>query len=211
MDNEEKPYRDVAYCPHCGNHAPQRFIGTHSRLADPKEETAYYTLVACETCDRGLLYVSGYVKPTPAMFYGGGFSLKDKQLVWPNAGTLHESVPDAVRACYEEAAGIKGRSPNGFANQIRRALEALCQDRGATNRTLAENIRELASRGEIPPVLSEMTDLLRILGNIGSHAAAQTVEPEHVDAIDEFFRAVVEYVYVAPYRVNEVKKQLDRL
>ena len=29
-----------------------------------------------------------------------------------------------------------------------------------------------------------------------------------MDAIDDFF-AVVEYVYVAPYRVNEVKAQLD--
>ena len=54
-----------------------------------------------------------------------------------------------------------------------------------------------------------MTDILRMLGNIGSHAADESVEPEYVDAIDEFFRAVVEYVYVAPYRVNEVRAQLD--
>ncbi len=34
------------------------------------------------------------------------------------------------------------------------------------------------------------------------------MEPESVDVIDEFFRAVVEYVYIAPHRVSEVRAQL---
>jgi len=32
-----------------------------------------------------------------------------------------------------------------------------------------------------------------------------------VSAIDEFFRAVVEYVYVAPSKVQSFRKQLEQL
>jgi hypothetical protein len=48
-----------------------------------------------------------------------------------------------------------------------------------------------------------------MLGNIGSHAADIAVDPSYVDTIDEFFRAVLEYVYVAPFKVAEVKASLD--
>jgi hypothetical protein len=54
-----------------------------------------------------------------------------------------------------------------------------------------------------------MTTIIRTLGNIGSHASEQEVGPEFVPAIDQFFRAVVEYVYVAPSRVDEVTAQLQ--
>jgi len=61
----------------------------------------------------------------------------------------------------------------------------------------------------VPAVLAEMTDLLCLLRNMGSHDDELPVGPEYVDIIDEFFRAVVEYVYVAPYRVNDVRTQLE--
>jgi hypothetical protein len=133
------------------------------------------------------------------------------ELLWPQNGRLHPSVPARVQRCYEEAAAIKRRAPNAFANQIGRALESLCEDRGATKRTLAENLRELADRREIPEVLVTMTDIIRMFRNLGSHAAEESVQPDDVDAIDDFFRAVIEYVYVAPFRVNEVQTRVSQL
>jgi len=57
------------------------------------------------------------------------FHLAD--LIWPDPGVLHQAVPKAVAECYIEASRIKNLAPNAFAVQIRRALEALCDDRGA--------------------------------------------------------------------------------
>ena len=139
----------------------------------------------------------------------GRFKLADYELMWPEPGKMHSSVPASVQKCYAEAAAIKSRAPNAFANQIRRALEALCKDRGTGNRVLAQNIQELATRGEIPPTLAEMTDVLRMLGNIGSHAADEEIAPEYVEVIDDLFRAIIEYVYVAPWKVREFKARLD--
>jgi hypothetical protein len=134
--------------------------------------------------------------------------LKNWDLVWPQTITLHHSVPQRIRDVYEEATRIKQRAPNAFANQIRRSLEALCNDRGAAGRDLKDKLRQLSERGEIPSVLAEMTDVLRLFGNLGSHDDEVSVGPEYVGIIDDFFRAIVEYVYVAPHRVSEVRTQL---
>src|SRR5205823_1359429 len=130
-------------------------------------------------------------------------------LVFPPSGELHKSVPERVAKIYKEAARIKNLAPNAFAVQIRRALEALCEDRGAQKGVLQKQLKELAERGEIPTKLAELTDVLRLVGNIGAHASDEEVKPWQVYAMDEFFRTVIEYVYVAPGKLNEYKESLD--
>jgi len=94
----------------------------------------------------------------------------DAVLLWPKFG-LNKAVPERIRDIYDEASRIEHTAPNAFAGQIRRALEAICSERGATKGTLVENIQELANRGEIPKTLVEASDLLRLIGNIGVHAS----------------------------------------
>ena len=199
--------QSIGYCPHCGNHAPQTLHGTCTHLHN-KDGSHNFFLTQCQTCFEGLMYCQ--IDPTncgPQTSHGQ-FDLSQYELVWPAQGTLHSSVPESVRKVYAEAAAIKSRAPNAFANQIRRSLEAVCKDRGATNRVLAQNLAELAKRGEIPQTLAEMTDVLRQLGNVGSHAGDETIAPEYVDVIDDFFRAIIEYVYIAPHKVNEFNARL---
>lgn len=205
--------RRVVFCPHCGNRAPQRLIHTQEylgksylmdgSLADDDLPCAYYVAV-CETCNEILLYHE--VDPSGD---DKDFHLTD--LIWPDLGVLHIAVPKAVAGCYEEAARIKNLAPNAFAVQIRRALEALCDDRSAKKGNLVHRLQDLASQGEIPPILAEMTDVLRLLGNIGAHVADRSVKPGHVNAIDGFFRAIIEYVYVAPSKLKRFRDTLDRL
>lgn len=203
---DELPRRDVAFCPHCGNDSPQRLVDGHSWHGE-SYRTIWYALVACETCNRALLYIS---EPTKVPLVDV-FSLRDSQLVWPAQTHLPDFVPEPIRRCYREAALIKRRAPNAFANQIGRALEALCKDRGTGNKPLAAALNELAEKGEIPATLARMTDLIRIIRNIGSHAGEDQVDPNHVDPIDDFFKAIVEYVYIAPRKVQELKATLDRV
>jgi len=202
--------RRVGYCPSCGNNSPQKLIHVQhcsdTAYAYEDEEAvdlpiAYY-VASCETCDGILLYQSI------------SRILEDKQfnqgdLVYPHAGELHKSVPQRIAKIYKEAARIKKFAPNAFSVQIRRALEALCEDRGAQKAVLQKQLKELADKGEIPSKLAELTDVLRLVGNIGAHAAEDEVKPWQVFAIDEFFRAVVEYVYVAPGKLEEYKDSLS--
>ncbi len=193
---------DIAYCPHCGNTTPQSFVGE----AQNRDHFKYVT-TQCQTCLHALLYFRRleYVDPER------NERLSKFTLRWPAAEALHPAVPVSVAQHYNEASKIKVLAPNAFASSIRRALEALCKDRGATKKTLALNLQYLADQGEIPATLSEMTDILRALGNIGSHAGEESILPEHVDVIDEFFRAVIEYVYIGPFKVREFKASLQQM
>lgn len=108
-----------------------------------------------------------------------------------------------------EAHRIKESAPNAFAVQIRRALEAVCDDRGIAAGQLYKRVADLVQKGIVPQVFGEAADLLRAVGNIGAHAGTAGVHPWLVSAVDELFRAVVEYVYVAPKKVEDFRQRLD--
>lgn len=208
-----EPIRKVAFCPHCGNRAPQRHIYTQEYGEEIYDENGSeiptilpctYYVVVCETCDRILLYHDCVEIRNDNKFHL-------TRLIYPDPGVLHESIPKLIADCYTEAVKIKHLAPNAFAVQIRRALEAICEDRGAKERTLHDRLQHLAQQGEIPPILAEMTKVLRLLGNIGAHATDQSIQPGYVGAIDDFFRAIVEYVYVAPSKLTEFRDRLERL
>jgi hypothetical protein len=166
-----------------------------------------YFVATCGTCQQLLLY---WEQGNPAN-EGPSGSLdyfRRSSLVWPKPTISGDTVPAAVAAIYREAAVVKRLSPNSFAVQIRRALEAVCADKGANGRSLYEMLIELGRRGDLPPVLAEMTDVLRLLGNVGAHASDRSVRPSQVDAVDEFFQAVIEYVYIAPAKLHRFRETL---
>ena len=107
--------------------------------------------------------------------------------------------------CYREAKRILRIAPTAYAVQIRRSLEAICDDRGAVKGVLQKRIQDLAFKNEIPPVLAEMSEILRVLGNIGAHASEHQISVYDAKIIDEFFRSIVEYVYEAPNRIREFR------
>lgn len=210
-----KEIRNVGICPHCENRAPHTLLGSYSyrlELAWTLDgegdywETRVCFVAVCDTCDHILLYGA-------STDFELGEELDDEELfgdaelLWPlMSRRLHRSAPKPVAEIYNEARAIKSASPSAYAVNIRRALETICNDRGCKKARLIDQLRELAERGEIPPVLAQVTHILRVLGNIGAH---KKLDARHVEAIDEFFHAVVEYIYVAPSKVREFQKTLD--
>ena len=97
------------------------------------------------------------------------FTLAEREanLRYPKGDILDKSVPSSVSANYREAKRVQKVSPNGFAVLIRRTLEALCNDRDVPAGRLQKRLETLAQLGEIPPVLAEITSVLRTLGNSG--------------------------------------------
>ena len=198
----------ISYCPHCGNTGPHQLVHTQEYLerfwrgfSDPKEhrdEPFVEYVAVCQTCNQVLVY-------------GGPeyVSFNEADLEWPTVG-LHSSVPKRVRHIYNEASRIQQIAPNAFAVQIRRALEAVCIERGATKGNLVHNIQELAKRGEIPKTLAEASDLLRLIGNVGAHAGDRDVHPLQAHALDKFFKVIIEYLYVSPSMIQEFRAGMEK-
>lgn len=196
----------VFVCSHCGNKTPHKSVFSHSyvgdwygpdgRLADDPP-TSHYVGYSCSTCGDLSIYESHD--------YDDG---EEPRLVFPSDVSLDESIPEIVATNYRESKRVQKVSPNAFAVLIRRSLEALCDDRGVDPGTLHMRLKSLAEKGEIPPVLVEVTNVLRTLGNSGAHNTEQKVTVPMTWQMDKFFRTLVEYVYVAPARLKEFQKSL---
>lgn len=203
--------RTVAFCPHCSNRAPQRLVYTQrytertweAGLGKESEPAPWSTFVAaCESCGHILLYDNYGDQLEEDEFHRG-------VLAFPEHG-LPISVPSPIREIYGEAIRIRSLAPNAFAVQIRKALEALCEDRNAVGPNLATQLEDLATKNEIPSVLVELADTVRLVGNLGAHSGSQAVHQLQAYELDEFFRVLIEYVYIAPKKLAAFRKRLGK-
>jgi hypothetical protein len=118
-------------------------------------------------------------------------------------------IPEPILRAYAGAWPLRHVNPAAFANQIRRALEYVCQDRGAIGRSLAEQLRDLAQRSVFPPDLASTGDLLRQLGNIGSHATTDEIDAWDAELADELFVMILRYVYLVPAHISRMKQRMS--
>ena|SRR5450755_118846 len=126
-----------------------------------------------------------------------GSLVEETILAWPEAGGSHEAVPRAVRDYYEEAVVVRKSSLNSYAINIRRALEAICADRGIDSGPLGKRLQMLAFKDGLAPRLNDMTLLLKRVGNIGAHADRR-VTGDEARLIDKTFNLIVDYFYNIP-------------
>lgn len=203
--------RHIAFCPHCGNRSPQRIVFEHSyrdtwysedgcEMPEYEAPNSEAIVCVCETCDAVLLY--------DGIAYSESGQWPD--LAYPRDASMGPSVPEQIRSIYREAAIVKRNAPNAFAMLIRKGLEAICDDRGAPEGSLATRLKYLAERGEMPPILAEVTDALRVVGNTAAHGSIQAITKPMTWAIDDLFRTIVEYVYLAPSKLADFKARLAK-
>ena len=179
----------------------QKFYQTDT--GDEIQEHSTYNICRCETCSEVLVYQYCQIFDASQLdaVYG--------DLVYPKQTAFNDAVPKRVRKIYLEAVKVKAISPIAYAVLARRVLEEISKDRGITEKNLAKALAELANRGELPPVLAEASALVRLIGNSGAHASDVDISPMQVWSIDDFIKAVIEYIYVAPSKVAAFKKSLE--
>jgi hypothetical protein len=108
-------------------------------------------------------------------------------------------IPDKVLAALEEA--ITCHSNKCFvasAIMIRKTLESLCSDRGATGSNLKERIASLGGSVLISKELLDGMDDLRLLGNDAAHVESKifdTIGAQEVEVAVEFTKEILKAVY----------------
>ena len=218
-----KMERHIRHCNYCNNNSPFEIVfetttdmlwedGTYwaKSTEDNQDwergwlthyEPFFYCIVKCFSC--GHISVLGD--------YEVVVTEKREMLpqLFPITPDLPDMVPENIRESYREAAMIRVRAPHAYVGQIRRSLEILCQENSASGKTLVQKLQSLSKAGLFPNTLSEMTDLIRQIGNIGVHAENRRVSIFDTELIDGFFRAIIEYVYIAPSKISELKRRME--
>jgi hypothetical protein len=192
------------FCDHCGNITFQTILVFE--VSTTRGVPVTYSLAKCTICDGVALREhpgdwNEYLKPSLLPLPTG----IDFQQLWPPSASFTSDVPARIRTIYDEARLVKKQSPSSFVVQLRRAFEAVVKERQAAGHTLNDQIRWLIDHDQLPKVFGDMMNVARMIGNVGAHDAEKEVTPEDVEISDRFFKAIVEYIYVAPALLDKVK------
>ena len=193
--NEPKIPVIKALCPHCGNVSYQRIAN----------DQINYRLYKCDICSE-FTFQRVRREWTEVKSARGKRTIVEEKLeqLYPPPTALPVEVPERVREIYEEAISIRSKSPSSFVVQIRRALEAIANERKAPSGVLHKQIEWMINNNLLPVTFGKMIHITRIFGNLGAHDAKKGVSLEDTEIVDEFFRAIIEYLYIAPAKVERV-------
>ena len=183
----------------------------HSEVADHEEPGGYtweegpiYDLLKCPACGKinlATYYWHDAMDPSEV----------DYQVVYPTARGTPAGLPEKIQGAYAASLSVRSIDANAFAVLLGRVLELVCLDRGADGRSLSDQLRDLASKGEIPNKLVEVANSLRHLRNVGAHAGLGDLTEAEVPILDDLTRAILEYVYTAPLLAQRALKRLEAL
>src|SRR5262249_45482703 len=160
---------------------------------DTSEHAKVFQLLACPACQGVILRASWWDSSVE--------SEEDisPEVLYPGETPVPPGLPPAVQKAFLSAQRVKPIDSNAFAVIMGRVLEEVCADREASGRTLADKLKDLADRGEIPAKLVGVADGLRKLRNLGAHVELGELTPQEVPIVEDLCRALLDYLYAAPF------------
>jgi len=208
--NKEIKLSSVRECRHCGNKSRMQILGkiedfeTNYHDDYPIEEGKGYELFKCASCENVELQSFDYCDAVEEMY----FSYKT---LYPMAQTMPAGLPEKVKSEYLASLKQKNISPNSYGVSMGRVLESACKDKRAKGRMLGQQIADLVKRGLIPPQLETVAFSVNKFRIVGAHAGMGDLTAAQVPIVENLTRAVLEYLYSAPYFLAEAKKSLRGL
>jgi hypothetical protein len=203
-------------CFHCGNRVPLSRLTVHPGRemfdhngGERQDEDFEYHVYQCPTC-RGVSIYGDFTDPSKTreeayhrIYPQGNRLLPEGHLV-----TSLDCVPANIVKLYDKAWPLRHIDPGAFAVKIRGALELICNAQGLQGDDLAAHLKVLVAQNTLPGYFGEMTFLMRKVGNIAAHPQPQEVDYWQAEQLDEFFRLIIEYLYVLPSRMRRLKGRL---
>jgi hypothetical protein len=214
---QNKPDSEILECSHCGNRTPHTKVLDYVQpmLFDEIDNHRYledyaWSGYACATCG-GLNLYGDFVKyPASkslarAKLYPRGCDLLPPSHVLSPA----DPIPPRILAVYEEVWPLRHRSPSAFIGQVKRLLQYVCVERNAAGTTFLEKVQQLVIQDVFPGYFPATTaDLLRKIGDMGTRVPDDDLNVWDAELVDEFFRSVVEYVYIAPAKIKRMQQRM---
>jgi hypothetical protein len=181
-------------CASCEGKVPLMVVGSYSHtLEQYAGETFTYILAKCPKCSSPFLIMeqtSMWGAP-PVCLYP------------PDEYILGHLVPDHIKHAYKEAvACLKAGSYTATALMCRRALEGVCVQLGASEKSLAASLKKLEAKGIIDGTLAKWAHALRDFGNDAAHDFNVVTSPQDAHDLLDFTQALLEQVYTFRTRLE---------
>lgn len=214
MAQNEKRFSHEIRCEHCSNAAPLEIVAEYSgvkryddypRSNNTWESGSVYELLRCPACD----------EVTLRSYYWGDPPMEPPDItyrtLYPSGVDRPVGLPDRLARAFDAAQKVRNIDANAYGVLLGRLLELVCHDRKATGRYLANKLGDLASKGEIPDKLVSVANGLKDLRNVGAHPTLGELTGAELPILDRLCRAILEYVYSAPYIAQQAETCLQQL
>jgi hypothetical protein len=215
VKSPDLPKEEVIKCFHCGNETLMRQTGEFqwgSRDIEYDDLNFNYTyeMFACPVCHKVTLRET-YGDET-MMEYGPSGETEwysKKSILFPINSIDSGSIPPKVKEAFEAALKTKCIDKNICLMALRRTLELILKDKGATKWGLKDKIEEIAEKGLLPDTLKEASSLTKILGDSAAHDKDLEINQHDVESMAEFIEFIIEYLYIVPDKINTYKERFS--
>lgn len=212
----KKAENEILECSHCGNRTPHGkvFEHIHPMLFDEMDDQRYteeYRWIgfSCSTCG-GLNVYGDFLKyPTTrdlarSKVYPRGCDLLPPSRVL-NPG---EPIPGDILELYEQIWPLRQRSPAAFIGQIKRLLMDICDDENIEGEGFRSRMKNLLSPERCPGSSNDNLDsIVEVLDVMGESKPDGQLNVWDVEIADNFFRMVLELVYLIPAKIKRIAEQ----
>lgn len=206
---DKKEFSGIVPCGHCRNKSPMEIVHRFSQIRSDEDANGLdhgpvHELLLCPACDAITLRRGYWSEDDPGD--------ANYTVLYPtNGNKMPLGLPASLQKPFEAAAKVKSIDPNAYGVLVGRLLELVCADRGAKGKNLSDKLSNLAERGEIPTKLVDVVKSLRRLRNVAAHATLGELAESDVPLVDDLGKAILEYVYSAPFLAKQAEDRLAQL
>jgi hypothetical protein len=206
VKNLDSPKEKVIKCFHCGNETLMRQTGEYSwRSRDDFDFQYKYRMYACPVCNKVTLL---QVYSDETMITNEMTWAEEETILFPLNSIESNFLPKAIKESYEAALKVRNVDATACALLLRRALEVIMTDQGATAWGLADKIEEIANKGLLPDSLKEASFFTKKFGDSAAHGS-ELIDNRDINPLIEFIEYIIEYLYIIPSKIEELKAKLE--
>lgn len=211
MKSLDLPKEAIVKCFHCGNETLMPQTGETKWGSNEDYCFSYtYKMFACPVCHK-ITLTETYSDEDMMCYNQHGeteWYTKDTVL-FPINSIDSKSIPPKVKEAFEAALKTKNIDKYVGLMALRRTLELILKDKGATSWSLKDKIEEIAKKGLLPDTLKEASSLTKILGDSAAHDKDLEIDQYDVDSMADFIEYIIEYLYVVPDKITSYKERLS--
>jgi hypothetical protein len=137
---------------------------------------------------------------------------EEATILYPHSERLNlHALPKSIRGAYESALRVKNIDEASCVITLRRTLEMVCKDKGATTGQLHQKLNHLKQTGVLPPLMGDISKVIKDIGNMAAHGDQVALDRYLVENLFRFTNKILEYVYILPKEMRRAKQQIEMM
>ena len=213
---EENITNKTYLCLHCGNETLMKKKGEYNwGSSDEKCDEfwfdCHYQMLFCPVC-HNITLLETYCDETMQEYSheeGITYCSRNK-ILYPINTIDSNAMPKNIKEAFESALKVRHIDVNACLLLLRRTLEIILKDQGATKWGLEKMIEEVATKGVLPDSLKEASFFAKKYGDSAAHGKELTADDCDIEKLIEFIEYIIEYLYIIPTKIEQFKKRVDQ-